>query len=487
MYRPPNQNLQDFIDGLDSFLVRISKGNKACYLMADWNLDLMKHHKHDKTSEFLDIMFSRAFFPLISRPTRITSSTASLIDNIFTNDVTNCAVSGLLFTDISDHLPIFSISNECQTSSRKTQWLTFRDKNANNVCKFKDELQTVNWSEVRESSDPSSAYDIFLSKYTDIYNNCFPLKKVKIKNNGLTKPWISKALLKSIKKKNILYRRFLSNPTSTREIGYKNYKNKLSSTLRAAKRNYFEKKFEECKSNMKSTWRLLNEIINKRKSRNSVQSSFVIDNKEITDPMEIANHFCEFFTNIGPSLAKMIPPSTSSFRSFLSGSFINSIFLEPVTEHEISEICASFRAGTSAGFDQVTMDVVKQTINLIIAPLTHIMNLSLSSGLVPEQMKVARVIPLFKSGTFSLFTNYRPVSVLPAFSKFLERIVYKRLDSFLNNYKILSCNQYGFRKNHSTAYALIQLYDKLSNAQRNAQRKPLYHMFSSMGDLSLNH
>ena len=105
----------------------------------------------------------------------------------------------------------------------KLKWLTFRGKNASNVNKFKDELQTVNWPEVRESSDPSSAY-IFLRKYTDIYTNCFPLKKVKIKNNGLTKPWISKALLKSIKKKNILYRRFLSNPTSTREISYKSYK-----------------------------------------------------------------------------------------------------------------------------------------------------------------------------------------------------------------------------------------------------------------------
>ena len=182
---------------------------------------------------------------------------------------------------------------------------------------------------------------------------------MKIKNNGLTNPWISKALLKSIKRKNILYRRFLSYPTSTREIGYKNYKNKLSSTLRAAKRNYFEKKFEECKSNMKSTRRLLNEIINKSKGRNSVQSSFIIDNKEITDPMEIGNHFCEFFTNIGPNLARMIPSSTSSFRSFLSGSFINTIFLEPTAERKISEICASFRAGTSAGFDQLTIDVVK--------------------------------------------------------------------------------------------------------------------------------
>ena len=101
---------------------------------------------------------------MISRPTRITSKTASLIDNIFTNEPTNCAVSGLLFTDISDHLTIFSISNKCQTSSRKTQWFTFRENNANNVSKFKDELQAVNWSEVRDSSDPSSAYDIFLRK-----------------------------------------------------------------------------------------------------------------------------------------------------------------------------------------------------------------------------------------------------------------------------------------------------------------------------------
>ena len=85
------------------------------------------------------------FFPLISRPTRITSNTVSLIDNIFTNEPKNCAVSGLLFTDIPDHLPIFSISNECQTSSRKTQWLTFREKNANNVSKFKVKMNYRRW------------------------------------------------------------------------------------------------------------------------------------------------------------------------------------------------------------------------------------------------------------------------------------------------------------------------------------------------------
>ena len=110
------------------------------------------------------------------------------------------------------------------------------------------------------------------------------------------------------------------------------------------------------------------------------------------------------------------------------------------------------------------MNVIKETASLICSPLVHIFNLSLSSGSVPDQMKCARVIPLFKSGLTSLFTNYRPVSVLPAFSKILEKLVYNRLVKYLEKYDILSSNQYGFRKNHSTFHALVHLYDKISAA-----------------------
>ena len=108
--------------------------------------------------------------------------------------------------------------------------------------------------------------------------------------------------------------------------------------------------------------------------------------------------------------------------------------------------------------------ILKEIIDLIVQPLMYITNLSLSSGTVPDQMKIARVVSLFKTGDLSLFTNYRPVSVLPAFSKILGRIAYNRLINFLNKFNILSNNQYGFRKNHSAAYALIQSYDKLSDA-----------------------
>ena len=79
-------------------------------------------------------------------------------------------------------------------------------------------------------------------------------------------------------------------------------------------------------------------------------------------------------------------------------------------------------------------------------------------------MKIARVIPIFKSDDQSLFTNYRPISVLPSFSKFFERVIYNRLMQYLMNFNILCSNQYGFRKNHSTALALIDLHDKISTA-----------------------
>ena len=110
------------------------------------------------------------------------------------------------------------------------------------------------------------------------------------------------------------------------------------------------------------------------------------------------------------------------------------------------------------------MNLIKESIDIIITPLTCIINLSVTSGIVPKQLKIARVIPLFKSGEQDIFTNYRPVSVLPAFSKILERVMYNRLLRFLNNHNILSDNQYGFRKHHSTTYALACLYDKISSA-----------------------
>ena len=116
-----------------------------------------------------------------------------------------------------------------------------------------------------------------------------------------------------------------------------------------------------------------------------------------------------------------------------------------------------------------SVDLVKQCAQLISSSLTHIINMSIVSGIVPDELKIARVIPLFKSGDRSLFTNYRPVSVLPAFSKIFERAIYNRLLSYLDKHKVLSNSQFGFRKNHSIEYALTLFYEKISSAIDNKE------------------
>ena len=122
--------------------------------------------------------------------------------------------------------------------------------------------------------------------------------------------------------------------------------------------------------------------------------------------------------------------------------------------------------GKAAGYDQIPSTLIKESILLVSEPLTHIISLSIQHGIFPDEMKIAHVILIFKSDDQSLFTNYRPtcISVLASFSKFLERVIYNRLMKYLTNFNILCSNQYGFRKNHSTALALIGLHDKISMA-----------------------
>ena len=107
--------------------------------MGDFNLNLLNHHSHQLTAEFLDIMFGYMFFPLITLPTRTTSHTATIIDSIFrpTNHSDNYSFNGLLLSDISDHLPIFCITRSRLMDRNDDTYMVFRDKNATNAAKFR--------------------------------------------------------------------------------------------------------------------------------------------------------------------------------------------------------------------------------------------------------------------------------------------------------------------------------------------------------------
>ena len=128
------------------------------------------------------------------------------------------------------------------------------------------------------------------------------------------------------------------------------------------------------------------------------------------------------------------------------------------------QIVQTLKSSASTGYDGISVNLLKKIIHFIVSPLTHIFNLSIASGIFPNSLKIAKVIPIYKKDDSSTVSNYRPISILPAISKILEKIIHQRLYDFLNCNNLLIPNQFGFRKSHSTDHAIIQLYDKIINS-----------------------
>ncbi|XP_065642242.1 uncharacterized protein LOC136073893 [Hydra vulgaris] len=210
--------------------------------------------------------------------------------------------------------------------------------------------------------------------------------------------------------------------------------------------------------NAKSTWSVIKEIIGRKNNGISIQlKKLLVDGKIIYEKSIVAENLNNFFRNIGPNLAEKIPSSSSSFDSHLK-LYDKVMDKSKLDINELRYALDNLKNNTNVGFDNISINVVKSVFHIIETPLYHIFNLSLQSGTVPEKLKIAWVLPIFKSG------DDTDSSVLPCFSKLLERIMYNRLNSYLTVNNMLYNKQFGFKKNHSTDHALTELVIHVTNA-----------------------
>ena len=462
VYRPPGGDLKVFNNTLSDILDKLRSEKNLCYLLGDWNINILSYEAHPQTTAFIDMMYQYGFLPLINRPTRVSSTSATIIDNIFSNnnDVITNSCQGIMVTDISDHFPIFHISNFFDDTA-KDIYITKRSFTEENKRKFLEEIGSFDWDSIYKVKHAQHAFSLFHTQLCTAFNKHFPKKRIKV--SGIKyKPWLTEELKQMIKHKNKLYHISQSFKTSYNEMMYKTHRNRTDKLRLKAERDYYSNLLEASKSNMKKTWGILKTVINKKKD-SRIQSVFKVNDETISDKKVIAEKFNDFFVNVGPNLASKIPQQNASPINYLGDSVTNSIFLNQLTEKEFDEIFDSLKK-CAPGYDEIGKDILQISLPFTKNPLIYLLNLSLSQGIFPQELKTANVIPLFKSDDPMRFNNYRPVSLLSIFSKIYEKVMYNRIISFLTDQKILYERQFGFRKHHSTYMPLMLLIDKLAKA-----------------------
>ena len=467
IYRLHEHTINNYNSSWDTLLQNLSSTKKPVYLLGDYNIDLLKHDTNMHINDFINTTLTHSFFPKIDKPTRVTHNTATLIDNIITNSTNTNTATGILVTDISDHFPVFHITSHRNTITPKVSHK--RDFSESNISNFNDKIKRETWESTLNSPDPDTAYNNFTDIFSRHYNSSFPLKRTTYNNMAHKQPWITNAIVRSIRHKHKLYRDHLNKKSPDAGEKYKKYKNKLTHILRRAKKSFHTDHLNKIKHDLAKTWTYLNTIIGRKSKTNTFPDHFVHDNNKITDPLDITNKFNNYFTTLGKKLANNISAPQVPFTTHLTNSPPNSLFFSPLTHQEMLDLRYLLKPGKSAGTDDIDPGIANKSYEHIITPLMHIFNRSLLTGTVPQTLKSAKVIPIYKSKDHHSVTNYRPISVLPSFSKVLEKVVYNRLYKFLDKYNILADEQYGFRSKRSTYMALLELTTNLTHALKQKQ------------------
>src|ERR1700733_9640988 len=470
IYRPPGDPLSDFNENFSQLPTELTKSKREIILLGDFNVDLLKYNNHQPTNQFLETITSHHFLPAILRPTRITDTSATLIDNIFTNLWPQIVNSALLVSDISDHLPIMIWYSNSSSSKQITPESSNSRRLINDQSKeyFTLLLSELNFEPVEKfclERDTNGAYDTFLNLIQESYNKAFPVQ-TSIRHNrshNFHHPWMTKGLLKSCKIKTRLYTKYIKNPNPLNKNKFIKYRNLFKTIKVKVIKDYYAAEFTKYNKDLKKTWDTIRKIINSKQQDSGI-STLLVNGIEINDKVAIATRLNIYFSEIAHKLSQNLSLSTTKFNASLPPSEISSLLMYPTYPQEINSLSKTLKSTKSVGPDGLDPSILSKNLSVIINPLTSIFNSSLETGIVPDKMKLATVIPIFKQGNRSEEGNYRPISISPYFTKLLEKVVYHRLNDFVTKKNILHPSQHGFRSGHSTILPLINIQDKISLA-----------------------
>ena len=445
-------------------ICKLSKKQKRkLVICGDLNIDLLDAGSNN-TLDFKELISLYNLISVINEPTRVTATSAKIIDHVLITEELNTYVQE-------------SIVQEIFVSDHKAQIIEFKDLNVDTKCKikhwsrsytdkniqkFNKYLQDENWHNMLVIENSDDLFTSFHKKFTFFFNEAFPLKLKNKHPPNKDDSWKTQGLKISQEKLRLLQKLHKVNPIVYTKEYTKQYHKIYHILVKASKRMQNSLNIDNSDNIPKSMWNLIRERHNngKTKKNNSIEK-IIVNNSIINDAQEIAETFSDHFIDAVQQIknrtdtqnCKPIPTEIQNNPS--------SMFFNPFTNNQIQNIINSLKNKKSFGFDNIPDFLFKKCSAPIIDILTEIINRCLTSGTFPKLLKQSIVKPVYKKGEILEIGNYRPISLLSVFSKIFEKCYLKCLLSFLKKHNIFSKQQHGFRHNMSTETAIFNLVNDI--------------------------
>ena len=462
-----------FTSVLEQHLSHNKIGKHNIVIAGDFNICLLKSISNLESLALLNTILQNGLETHIYKPTRIEFykdsmqvKSASLIDHIHSNLYNHVCTSGNLYYPDSDHYANFVVFENFLKNNREEKNDVFRRDYKNiDANLLVNDFNNTNWeilvyNEINLEIASQNLIDII----EDLFEKHVPLKKLSNHQvKYVNKPWINPELLREIRTKNQAHNKYKNNPTAMNKEHFNILRNNVTRRIRQSKKEYFKKYFEKSRNDSKRMWQGINEALNQTKNKKQLPSQIKNEQGEIMeDPQNIADSFATYFEKIPLKTKSKIKKSNinSHYLQYLHKMkpINNYLVLHNSSTEEIYKLLLDLKDNSSSG----PMNAPNKFLKVIAQPLSQILvtiiNRSMEIGYVPNSFKVGQQTPVFKSGDVSI-QNFRPITVSNSLSKILEKTVRSRIIKFIKDNKIINNSQFGFRKNHSTNHAIINLLE----------------------------
>ena len=447
VYRPPDGAPKECVDHLVHILNQLDRQRTDTLIIGDFNIDY-KNKKLIAASKLEKLVTKLALKQIIKENTRVSSSSATCIDLLFT-DIGCISDSGVINYNISDHLPIYLIKKRTRSRIKKKQ-ATGRSYMNYDEDVFVNLLDHADWENFEEINDPEILWDIFHQNIIKILDQVCPIKSLTVVD------WLTNELLSVMRQRDKAYKKARRTNLTHDWAQAKQLRNRVKTAVRTSKANVIKDKLERYQHNPKKFWQEINKLL---PSSQSTRITGIVDETTGHEVPEesLMSHINDYFSSIGSKLADECTPGRTIDEQLPPRQLHFAFDRVPFTEAEVLKVCKDINVLKSSSLPNIKSHVIKSAFISNITRVTKIFNTSLSMSVFPQAWKLSTIIPLPKIPQPKSASDLRPVALTPLPGKLLEKLFCKRLQEWINNNNILTENQHGFRKSRSTISAIAQL------------------------------